>query len=229
MEVKMNLKNLCEELGVSVDDNMLAKFDLYYNNLITWNEKFNLTAITERADVDIKHFADSVSGAKYIPQGAKIADVGSGAGFPAIPLKIVRNDISITMMDALNKRVNFLLDTLSVLELDGEAIHVRAEDAARGIYREKYDVVTARAVASTDTLVEYLLPLVKVGGKALLYKGGDVDEELAQAKGIISSLGGKIVKVDKFSFAGQSRALILIDKVAPTPKAYPRRKVGKKK
>lgn len=219
------IKELFAEQNITIGDREEGLFDTYYHNLISWNEKFNLTAITDLREVVLKHFIDSVIAEKYFPHGASVVDVGSGAGFPAIPLKIVRGDLDITMLEALNKRVGFLLDTLAVLDIKGRALHLRAEDAAYGAMRESFDVATARAVTNTKQLVQYLLPLVKVGGCAVLYKGGDVDAELKEAEGAVKTLGGMVSRVDRVDFAGMGRSVVVIDKIFTTPSAYPRRKI----
>ena len=219
------IREILAELNIAIGDREVSLFETYYNNLITWNERFNLTAITDRKDVMVKHFADSVSAERYFPHGASVVDVGSGAGFPAIPLKIVRPDLEITMLEALNKRVSFLSDTLATLDLRGRALHLRAEEAAYGSMRESFDVATARAVTNTKQLVQYLLPLVKVGGRAVLYKGADVAAELEEAQGAIKTLGGMVSRVDRVDFAGLGRSIIVIDKIFTTPTAYPRKKI----
>ena len=219
------IREILAEMNIAIGDREVSLFETYYNNLITWNERFNLTAITDRKDVMVKHFADSVSAERYFPHGASVVDVGSGAGFPAIPLKIVRPDLEITMLEALNKRVSFLSDTLATLDLRGRALHLRAEEAAYGPMRESFDVATARAVTNTKQLVQYLLPLVKVGGRAVLYKGAEVAAELEEAQGAIKTLGGMVSRVDRVDFAGLGRSIIVIDKIFSTPTAYPRKKI----
>ena len=219
------IREILSENHIEIGEREVSLFETYYQNLISWNEKFNLTAITDKREVMIKHFADSVIPERYFPYGASVVDVGSGAGFPAIPLKIVRGDLEITMLEALNKRVNFLLDTLAVLELKGRALHLRAEEAACGAMRESFDVATARAVTNCKQLVQYLLPLVKVGGCAILYKGADVEEELHEAEGAIKTLGGMISRVDRTDFCGLGRSVVVIDKIFSTPSAYPRKKI----
>jgi len=219
------LKEILGEMKIEIGEREEKLFDLYYANLISWNEKFNLTAVTDRKEVMIKHFADSVRGEKYFPKGARIVDVGSGAGFPAIPLKIVRDDLDITMLDALNKRVNFLKDTLAVLDLPGTALHLRAEEAAYTAMRESFDVATARAVTNTKQLAQYLLPLVKVGGRAVLYKGADIADELKDAESAVKILGGTISRVDRVDFCSLGRSIVVIDKIFSTPSAYPRKKI----
>ncbi|MBR5987225.1 MAG: 16S rRNA (guanine(527)-N(7))-methyltransferase RsmG [Clostridia bacterium] len=219
------IKEIFAEHNVKIDEREVGLFETYYQNLISWNQKFNLTAITDKGEVAVKHFLDSVIAQRYFPYGASVVDVGSGAGFPAIPLKIVRGDIDITMLEALNKRVNFLQDTLAVLDLPGKAFHLRAEEAAYGPMRESFDVATARAVTNTKQLVQYLLPLVKVGGSAILYKGAEIEDELKEAEGVVKTLGGMISRVDRVDFAGLGRSIVVIDKIFTTPKIYPKKKI----
>ena len=172
-----------------------SEFEKYYSQLIEYNSKVNLTAITERNEVFVKHFLDSILPIAEIKTGASVVDVGSGAGFPSLPIKIVRPDISLTMVDSLNKRVNFLNEVLADLGIkNAKAVHSRAEDFCVKT-REKFDVAVARAVAKLNTLVEYLLPLVKVGGVVLAYKGSGYIDELNEAQKAIEILGGKVEKV----------------------------------
>lgn len=219
------IKELFAKNNVEIGEREVSLFETYYQNLISWNQKFNLTAITDKKEVAVKHFLDSVIAEKYFPYGASVVDVGSGAGFPAIPLKIVRSDLDITMLEALNKRVNFLRDTLAVLDLPGKALHLRAEDAAYGAMRESFDVATARAVTNTKQLVQYLLPLVKVGGSAILYKSAEIEEELKEAESAVKALGGMISRVDRVDYAGMGRTIVVIDKIFTTPKIYPKKKI----
>ena len=219
------IKEILAQNNIEIGEREVGLFETYYQNLISWNQKFNLTAITDTREVMIKHFADSVIPQRFFPYGASVVDVGSGAGFPAIPLKIVRSDLEITMLEALNKRVNFLLDTLAVLDLPGRALHLRAEEAAYGAMRESFDVATARAVTNTKQLVQYLLPLVKVGGAAILYKSADVEAELKEAEPVIKLLGGMISRVERVDFEGLGRSVVVIDKIFSTPNAYPRKKI----
>ena len=219
------IKELFAKNNVETGEREVSLFETYYQNLISWNQKFNLTAITDKKEVAVKHFLDSVIAEKYFPYGASVVDVGSGAGFPAIPLKIVRSDLDITMLEALNKRVNFLRDTLAVLDLPGKALHLRAEDAAYGAMRESFDVATARAVTNTKQLVQYLLPLVKVGGSAILYKSAEIEEELKEAESAVKTLGGMISRVDRVDYAGMGRTIVVIDKIFTTPKIYPKKKI----
>ena len=205
-------------------DQNKEQFKKYFDLLIDWNEKINLTAITQYDEVMTKHFEDSISGMSLVPQNASLCDVGTGAGFPGVPLKIVRDDIKLTLMDSLNKRVNFLQTVSDSLGLAADCIHTRAEDAGKGKYRESFDVVTARAVARLNTLCEYCLPLVKVGGKFLAYKAL-VEEELAESQKAIKILGGKVETICKFDLSnGDGRSIVVITKVSPTPNKYPRGK-----
>ena len=221
-----------EHFGIHIDETTAEKFDLYYKSVISYNEKVNLTAITDEKEFIVKHIVDSISAAKFLPENAKLVDVGSGAGFPAVPLKIVRGDLSVTMIDALGKRVSFLNSVTEELDLkDIRAIHLRAEDAAKGELRESFDVVTARAVSELRTLAEYCLPLVKIGGRFVSYKSANSDEEIKAAENAIKILGGKIEKIDDFCLpiSGEKRRLVIIKKIAATPKKYPRGQGKEKK
>ncbi len=221
-----------EQFGIHIDETTAEKFDLYYKSVVSYNEKVNLTAITDETEFCVKHFLDSIAAAKFLPKNAKLVDVGSGAGFPAVPLKIVRGDLSVTMIDALGKRVTFLNSVTEELGLkDIEAIHLRAEDAAKGELRESFDVVTARAVSELRTLAEYCLPLVKIGGRFVSYKSANSDEEIKAAENAIKILGGKIEKIEDFCLpiSGEKRRLIVIKKIAATPKKYPRGQGKEKK
>lgn len=202
---------------------MQKQFDRYTELLLEYNQKFNLTAIVNPDEIKIKHYLDSLTGAEFIRENASVIDVGSGAGFPAIPLKIYRNDLKITMLDSLNKRVNFLNLVVKTLGLsDANAVHFRAEDAGKTELRESFDFAVARAVADMAVLSEYTLPFVKAGGKLIAYKG-DVDEELKNAEKAINILGGKLEKVNKFTLPdGSKRSIIIVEKVAKTPVKYPR-------
>lgn len=222
-----NLYEIFKKYGINVDENQQKLFDLYFSHLIETNKVLNLTAITQENEVAIKHFLDSALAVQLISENAKVVDVGSGAGFPAIPLKIIRSDLEICMVDSLNKRVNFLNEVISILNLkNAKAIHSRAEDFAK-TNREKFDCAVARAVAPLNTLVEYLLPLVKIGGSAIIYKASKLDEELLISQNAISTLGGKVKKIEKFTikedgFEDMERNILLIEKISQTPAKYPR-------
>ena len=200
---------------------MEEKFEKYYNLLIEWNQKFNLTSITEKEKVELLHFKDSVLPHDLIKNNSTVIDIGSGAGFPGIPLKIVREDLDITLVDSLLKRVGFLEEVIKTLELDGiRAIHKRAEDLDK---KQKFDVATARAVAPLNVLCEYCLPFVKKGGFMLAYKSEDVEQELKGAEKAIKILGGEVEKVEKRSLCDDIiRSFILIKKINDTPANYPR-------
>lgn len=215
---------LFSEYGFSLNELQKEQFSKYREILLYYNEKFNLTAITDPYEIAVKHFLDSVVGEKHIPAGAAVVDIGSGAGFPAVPLKIYRPDLKITMLDSLAKRVRFLEEVVKTLGFsNAESIHIRAEDAAKGTFRESFFVAVARAVAPLATLAEYALPLVKVGGKFIAYKGPDVEEELAAGEKAVKVLGGKILSSEKYLLPdGSGRSLIVIEKTAPTPAKYPR-------
>lgn len=215
--------DIFKDYGLNITENMQKQFDRYTELLLEYNQKFNLTAIVNPDEIKIKHYLDSLAGAEFIAEKASVIDVGSGAGFPAIPLKIYRNDLKITMLDSLNKRVNFLNLAVKVLGLsDAKAVHFRAEDAGKTELRESFDFAVARAVADMAVLSEYTLPFVKPGGKLIAYKG-DVDEELDNAERAINILGGKLEKVNKFTLPdGSKRSIIIVKKVAKTPVKYPR-------
>ena len=197
------------------------KFDLYYKLLVEWNQKFNLTTVTEREKVELLHFKDSVLPSNLIPNKSKLLDIGSGAGFPAIPLKIVRDDLDITMVDSVNKKITFLDEVISSLKLTGiRAIHKRVEDLDK---KQKYDVVTSRAVAALNILVEYCLPYVKVGGFMLAYKSMEISQELDNAKKAIDILGGRVEKIEKIELDKEiTRSFVVIRKVKESPSGYPR-------
>lgn len=219
-----------KKAGFDIDNSIAEKFLLYYDLLISYNEKCNLTAITDFEDVILKHFIDSCYGIKYIKGSNSLCDIGTGAGFPAIPLKILCPELKITLIDSLNKRIIFLNEIVKELKLDNcKCIHERAEDAAKKTYREKFDIVTARAVASLNTLCEYCIPFVKVGGKFIAYKGL-ADEEINKSKTAIKVLGGKLENYEKYNLLNTDykRSLIVIKKIKPTDIKYPRGR-GKEK
>lgn len=221
-----NLKSVFKKYKIDISNEQEKKFDLFFDFLIEKNKVMNLTAITDPKEVLFKHFLDSVLPQSLFEKDSKIIDVGSGAGFPAIPLKIVRNDLEIVMIDSLLKRVNFLNEATSLLKLQNiTAFHFRAEDFAK-TYRESFDIATARAVAPLNTLVEYLLPYVKIGGKCIIYKSTKLNEEIEKAKNAINILGGKIeqiknYKIEEFKL---ERNVLIIKKIKPTDKKYPRDK-----
>lgn len=223
--MKTLIKNACEQIGIKLNDNQLKQFEQYYELLTEWNEKINLTRITEPDEVALKHFADSLTLLKNveIPKNSTIIDVGTGAGFPGIPLKIARPDISLTLLDSLNKRLGFLGEVCSELGIKAELVHSRAEDGGKDkLYREKYDFAVSRAVARLNILSEYCLPYVKVGGSFIAMKGPELTEELNEAKNALKILGGKINKVNEFKLEDSGRTIVVINKIKQTPKSYPR-------
>lgn len=213
--------------NIAVDRKELDLFEKYYDILIEWNHKFNLTAVTGRDDVYVKHFTDSIALAHYMDlSGKKILDVGSGAGFPGIPLAIIHDDCNIVLIDSLNKRVGFLDTVISSLGLSNvTAVCDRAEELGHDDnFREQFDVVTSRAVAGLNILSEYCLPFVCDGGMFVSYKGSSVDEELSVSDNALSVLGGTIETVEKYNipFTDIPRSLIFIRKSSATPDKYPR-------
>lgn len=241
------MEKLCMYLedmaGIILTDTQIAQFEKYYEMLIEKNKVMNLTAITEHDEVILKHFIDSVALGKYfnLKAGLNVIDVGTGAGFPGIPLKIVFPQINMTLFDSLNKRVKFLQEVIEALNLDGTdtsisdsytaigscaAIHGRAEEGGRNIkLRESFDLVVSRAVANMAVLSEYCLPFVKVNGYFIPYKTGKIDDELTQGKKAISILGGKYEKTEKLVLPDSDigRSFVFIKKSKNTPKAYPRK------
>ena len=224
---KKELKSQCSKIKVNINDGQVLKFYKYMNMLIEWNEKINLTAIVEPKEIILKHFIDSLTVCNDINEGSSVADIGTGAGFPGIPLKILRPDIDVTLMDSLNKRINFLQIVIKELELNGiVAIHGRIEDFGKNKdFREKFDYSVSRAVANLSVLSEYMLPLVKVGGKCICMKGSSVDEELKKANKAIDILGGKLYDVNKFFLpdTDMGRNIVIIKKEKNTPSKYPRK------
>lgn len=215
------------KLSITITDEQLEQFRIYYEMLVEKNKVMNLTGITEWEDVLEKHFLDSISLIRAIDlnQTLSVMDMGTGAGFPGIPLKIAFPNLKITLADSLNKRVLFLQEVIDALDLKNiEAIHGRAEDLARDKkYRESYDLSVSRAVANLATLSEYCLPFVKVGGQFISYKSGEIDEELSSSKRAISLVGGEVSNTVKFVLGENGRSFVIIDKVKSTPKTYPRK------
>ena len=199
------------------------QFEKLFCLLSEYNKRYNLTSITDMEGVYCKHFLDSVVGEKYFPCGASVVEVGSGGGFPSLPLKILRDDLFFTLIESTGKKCEYLKAASAALGLDGvKVLNIRAEEGARDEkMREKFDACTARAVARMNTLCEYCLPFVKTGGVFIAYKG-DVDEELKEAEKAIKILGGRVETVDKFEINGEKRAIVVIKKIAPTPEKYPR-------
>ena len=214
-------------IDVELSEEQLHQFMTYYEMLIEKNKVMNLTAITDFDEVMEKHFVDSVSLVQMMDlhQPLNVLDLGTGAGFPGIPLKIVFPELKITLADSLNKRLQFLLEVIGALNLkEITTVHGRAEDLARmPEYREQYDLCVSRAVANLSTLSEYCLPFVHMGGHFISYKSGDCEEEVKAAKSSIFLLGGKVERVHKFALGDSGRSFISIEKVNGTPKKYPRK------
>ena len=215
------MTEIFEKAGFFLDKEKLSLFEKYYEILSFYNEKFNITAITEKNEVYLKHFVDSLIGAKFIT--GDFLDVGSGGGFPAIPIKILKPELKATLLEATGKKCEFLREVVKELELKNtEVIYGRAEELAHDkFYREKFEFCTARAVAALPILTEYCLPFVKSGGKFVAYKG-DAEQEIIDAENAVKILGGKIEKVEKIDLSGNLRTIIVINKENKTPLEYPR-------
>ena len=220
------LKQHAAPFGITLTDAQLMRFDRYAAFLLDWSTRMNLTAIKDDEGIAVKHFLDSILIVQKvgIPEGASLIDVGSGAGFPGVPVKIMREDVAVTLADSTNKRITFLTELLKELSLTGSTVHARAEELGcdKG-YRERYDIATARAVAHLRELTEYCLPFVKTGGVFAAMKSGNVDTELQEAARAIKTLGGEVQEVLRFTLpdAGE-RTIVLIKKISQTPTGYPR-------
>lgn len=217
-----------EKMGIKLSEDADLLFSKYTDLLLSYNEVMNLTAITDKEEIKIKHYLDSVAPLAFslIPDGAKIADVGSGAGFPGVPLKIAKRDICLTAIDSLKKRLNFLQTVKNELSLDNfDTVHLRAEEAGQNKeLRESFDIATARAVANLSVLAEWCLPLVKVGGSFIALKGPSPEEEIEEAREAVSVLGGEIADVFTVNLPGNiTHSIVLIKKISQTPSKYPRK------
>lgn len=214
---------IIEELDI--DDIQLNKLYIYMKKIIEWNDKINITAITDEKMFIVKHIIDSLTVNVYLKDSKKIIDIGTGAGFPGIPLKIINEEKKFTLIDSINKKLNVIRSINEELKLASlEIIHTRAEDlAGKSEYREKYDVATTRAVSNLSTILEYMLPFIKLGGIAICMKGPNFQEELEDARAAIEILGGKIKEIKTFNIDDETeRNLIIIEKVKNTPKKFPR-------
>lgn len=220
------LRSGAAEMNIALTDHQLAQFDQYAALLTEWNEKMNLTGITDPEAIVVRHFLDSLSvlACTEVPQGASVVDVGTGAGFPGIPLKIARPDLRITLLDSLNKRLIFLRAVCDELRLTTALLHIRAEEGGRNpALRAQFDLATARAVAALPVLAEYCVPFVRKGGVFVAMKGPDCGAECAAAEPAIRTLGGRVERTAERTLPdGSGRTLIVVRKTAPTPPAYPR-------
>lgn len=221
------LEKKAKKMQIELSNQQLEQFYLYMNLLLEWNEKINLTAITDPKEIILKHFIDSITIAPYLKNAQSILDIGTGAGFPGIPLAILENSKDFVLMDSLNKRIIFLQEVIQNIALTGvQAIHGRAEELGKEKeHREHYDLVTSRAVAKLNILLEYMLPFVKVGGRCICMKSQEIEEELKEAKQAIELLGGKLERVDEIILpeSDVKRKIIVIQKVRQTPIKYPRK------
>ena len=223
------LQSKAEQLGIRLSEKQLEQFQCYYERLIEKNKVMNLTAITEYEEVVDKHFVDSIllGSVKELSGKKRVIDVGTGAGFPGIPLKIVYPELEITLLDSLNKRVKFLNEVIEELGLTGiQAVHSRAEDLAQdAAYRQQYDICVSRAVANLATLSEYCIPFVKQGGYFISYKSTQIEEELKQAKKAVQVLGGTLEQIETVQIPGTTieRQFVMIRKSGTTPKKFPRK------
>lgn len=230
MEVKefqQKLNELSQKINIQLEEKQINQFYTYMNLLLQWNEKINLTAITDPNEIILKHFIDSMTIMSYLEKNKNIVDVGTGGGFPGIPVKIVNEKINMTLLDSLNKRINVLKEIINTLNLDNiSAIHARVEEFGQNKEnREKFDIATSRAVAKLNILSEYMLPLVKVGGKCICMKGPDIEVEIEESKKAIELLGGKIDEIKKFTLpeSNLERTIIVISKIKHTANKYPRK------
>ena len=224
-EFSKELKEKSKLINIELKDSQIEKFYNYMNLLLEWNEKINLTAITEPKEVILKHFVDSATIIKYIENDMQIVDVGTGAGFPGIPLNIVNSKANYILVDSLNKRVNFLNEVINNLELKNiNTVHSRIEDFGKN-NKERFDIATSRAVASLNVLLEYLLPLVKVGGICICMKGSNIKEEIENSNKALEILGGNIEKIEEITLPNTDikRNIIIVRKIKNTPNKYPRK------
>ncbi len=221
------IQELSKKIDVEIDEKTCNKLYIYMNLLLEWNEKINLTAITDKNEIILKHFIDSFTINKFLKKGSKVLDIGTGAGFPGLAIKIIRPEIKVVLMDSLNKRISFLNEVIQSLKLnDIETFHSRAEEMAKNNeFREKFDIVTSRAVAKLNVLSEYMLPYTKINGKCICMKGPNVEEEVKESEKAIKILGGKIENVDKIILPESNfeRNIIIINKISNTPLKYPRK------
>lgn len=219
-------KLVVSKIGITLDDHQLKQFSLYGDLLVEWNEKVNLTSITEPKEIMVKHFLDSLTLTQFV-QGEQVADIGTGAGFPGVPLKIVFPHKNFSLVDSLAKRLDFLNEIIVKLSLDQvDTVHSRAEDFGRNPqYRGRYDTVVSRAVARLPVLLEYAIPTLKVGGVFLAAKGSQAEEEVLESAHALSALGARVKEVKNFNLGegAEHRSIIIIEKIKQTPSQYPRK------
>lgn len=228
----MNLKEFeeifkeeCSKNSITIENLPLEKFYNYMKEIINWNEKINVTAITEEKEFIVKHFIDCLSINKYVENGKMLIDIGTGAGFPGVPLKIANDKMQVTLIDSVNKKLNVIREASIASNIEGlEIIHTRAEDLANDKkHREQFDYATTRAVSKLSTIVEYMLPFLKVGGKAICMKGPNYEEEIEEAKKAVQVLGGEIEQIENIVIDEElERNIIIISKKSLTPNKYPR-------
>lgn len=226
-EFDIEIETFLKEIKLVLDNKQKEELYKFMNLLIEKNKEINLTAITEQKEIILKHFIDSIIIEKYIENKESIIDVGTGAGFPGIPLKIVKKQNKLLLLDSLNKRINFLEEIIEELKLENiSAKHIRAEEAGQNKkYREKFDIAISRAVSKLNILVEYMLPLIKIKGKCICMKGPNIESELKEAENAIKLLGGKLIKKEEYNLPNSDikRTIIIIEKIKETPTKYPRK------
>lgn len=224
-EFYKEIRNTLKEIELT--ENQIEQFYNYMNGILKWNKSINVTSITDEKMFIVKHFADSLTINRFVEDKKNLIDIGTGAGFPGIPLKIVNKNLKVTLIDSVNKKLNIIRDITADFNLENlEIIHTRAEDLANDIeYREKYDIATTRAVSNLTTIAEYMLPFVKINGYAICMKGPNIRQELEDSKVAIEVLGGKLEKIESLNVGNElERNIILIKKVKSTPKKFPRGK-----
>lgn len=209
---------------INLSDDVLKNFYDYMNGIISWNDKINVTAIVDPDEFIVKHFIDSITINEIVENKGKLLDIGTGAGFPGVPIKLLNDKLSVTLIDAVNKKLNVIRDVSKDMNIDNlEIIHSRAEDLARDKdYREQYDYVTTRAVSNLSTILEYMIPFLKVNGIAICMKGPNYKEEIEEAKNTFKLLGIKLKEVKKYVFEGQERNVLIIEKLKKTDEKFPR-------
>lgn len=209
---------------INLSDDVLKNFYDYMNGIISWNDKINVTAIVDPDEFIVKHFIDSITINEIVENKGKLLDIGTGAGFPGVPIKLLNDKLSVTLIDAVNKKLNVIRDVSKDMNINNlEIIHSRAEDLARDKnYREQYDYVTTRAVSNLSTILEYMIPFLKVNGIAICMKGPNYKEEIEEAKNTFKVLGIKLKEVKKYVFEGQERNVLIIEKLKKTDKKFPR-------